>query len=67
MTKDSYINTSGTIKINDALGKLVYSGTLNNEVSKYSIDLKHLTTVIYIITFSNNKEFINKSLSNNNL
>jgi hypothetical protein len=53
-------NTSGTIKINDALGKLVYSGTMNNEVSKYLIDLKHLSTGIYIITFSNNKEFINK-------
>jgi hypothetical protein len=53
-------NSSGTIKINDALGKLVYAGTLNNATCNYTIDLKHLSKGIYYISFSNKEVLVNK-------
>jgi hypothetical protein len=53
-------NTTGTIKITDALGKLVYVGTISSGVLNYTLDLKHISTGIYYIHFSNNEVLVNK-------
>lgn len=46
-------NSIGTIIINDALGKVVYSYLINNPNLEFQIDISNFTNGIYYVSYRN--------------
>jgi hypothetical protein len=53
-------NSTGTITINDALGKEVYSYNINNPSSELPIDISNFTNGIYYVNYKNKDVSIHK-------
>ncbi|MFZ4614383.1 MAG: T9SS type A sorting domain-containing protein, partial [Bacteroidia bacterium] len=53
-------NSTGTITINDALGKEVYSYNINNPRSELPIDISNFTNGIYYVNYKNKDVSIHK-------
>jgi hypothetical protein len=53
-------NSTGTITISDALGKVVYSNTINNPIIELPIDIANFTDGVYYLSYRNKEVSIHK-------